>query len=645
MWFTIGEVIDAPPQSRVPPNLFTYLGRRAVLLVLDNLEQIPGADGVVAELLDQAPEVVVLATSRRPLNVEGERQHAVPPLELPAGPSLEEAQTSGAVQLFTQRAQAVNAAFSITPDNVADVVAVCIRLDGLPLAIELAAARCKLLSPRALLARLDHALDLAAVSHQVPSRQKTLRDTISWSYDLLSPTDQAFFRRLGVFSGGADLDAVDAVAILDDNGEDAVGMDTLGLVSDLVDASLVKISETIDGEPRVRLLETIRRFALDTLDSSGERDRIQQRHALHYLRVAEKLSPELSGEQYLTASTLLQVEHDNMREALAWTLTPRPDLGSSYREEASLLGLRLCVALKDYWDDSAYLNETKKWMTQAVEKAREFDSPELARCLAELGIVELVLGGDAALAHQYAVDSIDMLHRLEDQSLLAYPLFLLAAGAWVHGDSAPSRALFQEALAAARHADQLRPGAGSNRGGTLIGILDQFAGMETAEGNYAEAQAMYEEALALARERKGSLAAMSLEHGLANVLRLTGNATAAAEQMRSTIPQVLQRHMSTFLFYAFAEDFAAAVAELGEYEYAVRLLASSDAERQHVGVPRIPPQQVTFTDTLAKTRSALSAQEWETQDQAGRNISVEQLLQSGYLLNITLSEQAVPATS
>ncbi len=238
MWTSIAEVLDVPPEDRVPPSLFSYLAHRSALLVLDNLEQLSGADGVVADLLEAAPKVSVIATSRRPLHVSGEHEHPVPPLELPDDADLAGASTSAAVQLFVQRARMVRPSFALTVDNAADVVAVCTRLDGLPLAIELAAARSKLLSPHALLARLDKVLDIAASGSQGSSRQQTMRNTIAWSYDLLTPQQQVFFRRLGVFAGGADLDAIAAVTTTE-NGTG--GDDPLDLVADLVDASLITV--------------------------------------------------------------------------------------------------------------------------------------------------------------------------------------------------------------------------------------------------------------------------------------------------------------------------------------------------------------------------------------------------------------------
>jgi len=265
---------------------------------LDNLEQFTSADAVVAELLTQAPQVVVIATSRRPLHVPAEHEHAVPPLELPTEEGLDAARRSGAVQLFLQQACKVRSNFKLTADNAADVAAVSRRLDGLPLAVELAAARSKLLSPRALLSRLDKALDMAAGGSQVPSRQKTLRDTIGWSYDLLTPELQVFCRRLGVFSGGADLYAISAVTSNQDEPDSA---DAFTLVADLVDASLVTVTETPDGEPRIGMLETVRAYGLDRLTASGELDAIRERHAHHYLGVAERLRPLMDGEQRLGA--------------------------------------------------------------------------------------------------------------------------------------------------------------------------------------------------------------------------------------------------------------------------------------------------------------------------------------------------------
>ena len=245
-------------EARIPPALFDHVAHRRALLVLDNLEQMPGRRRRGRRAAGRtAPQVVVVATSRRPLHVPGEHEHPVPPLELPDRRRWRQRRL-GAVQLFVQHARMVQPDFALTADNAADVVAICRRLDGLPLAIELAAARIKLLSPQALLARLDTALDLVGDYRPAATRQQTLRDTIAWSYQLLTPAQQQFFRRLAVFAGGADLSGVAAVC-------DQASDEPLDLVADLVDASLLAVADDADGEPRVHLLETVRTFALDEL--------------------------------------------------------------------------------------------------------------------------------------------------------------------------------------------------------------------------------------------------------------------------------------------------------------------------------------------------------------------------------------------
>jgi predicted ATPase/class 3 adenylate cyclase len=296
MWTSIAEVLDVPPEGRMPPGFFSYVAHRSALFVLDNLEQLPEADDVVAQLLAAAPQVAVIASSRRAVSVPAEHLHPVPPLALPEDSTLADAEGSGAVQLFVQQARSIRPDFLLTLTNVAEVVAICRRLDGLPLAIELAAARMRLLSPKALLGRLDQALDIASPSKQAPSRQKTLRDTIAWSYELLTPAQQAFFRRLGVFAGGGDLDAIAAVTAVPTGAGD--GADPLDRVADLVDASLVTITEGPDGEPRVAILETIRAYARDQIRAADEADAVRSAHAGHYLQVAEQLQ-SLRESQHL----------------------------------------------------------------------------------------------------------------------------------------------------------------------------------------------------------------------------------------------------------------------------------------------------------------------------------------------------------
>ena len=322
MWAAMGEVLDVPPNGWAPPGFFAHVAQRSALVVLDNLEQVVGADTVVAELLSEAPRLTVVATSRRPLHVAAEHEHAVPPLELPVYDSIEVVARSGAVQLFVQQARKVRSGFALTIDNAAEVAAVCRRLDGLPLAVELAAARSKLLSPRALLARLGTALDIAVSGAQGPARQRTLRDTIAWSYELLTPGLQGFFRRVGVFAGGADLDAITAVTTSDGDPEAAV-VDAFDLVAELVDASLVTVAEAADGEPRIGMLEMIRVYALDQLSTAGELAAARQRHARHYLGVLDR-AHQVYAEDSTRFEDLIGREDANLTQAIGWAWAEEP---------------------------------------------------------------------------------------------------------------------------------------------------------------------------------------------------------------------------------------------------------------------------------------------------------------------------------
>ncbi len=610
MWTTIAETLDVPPEGRIPPGFFTHVAHRSALLVLDNLEQIPVADAVVAELLSEAPQVVVVATSRRPLHVQAEHEHAVPPLELPDDDSLGQAEASGAVQLFINQARKVRPGFAVTADNSAAVAAISRRLDGLPLALELAAARIKLLSPRALLARLDHALDFAAASGDGPSRQKTLRDTIAWSCDLLTPDQRGFFRRLGVFAGGADLDAI--AAVINPGGEPDVA-DPLDVVADLVDASLVTVTETTDGEPRIGMLETVRVYALDELTTTGELEPARQRHALHYLAVAERLSPGLHADRFLDARAQFETDHDNFREALGWAL--QRDGAPNDTAHEPHVGLRLCMALNYFWSSSGYLFEARRWLERAIEHAGDTDSPEVARTLTSLANNVGALG-QTEIAHEHATASVDMWRRLNDIGKLAVALNSLAATEVNRGQLEAARPVYEEALALARQSGDKT---------ILSRILGDFATLEGCFHQYQRSLELDSEGLAIARELGDPTGALAHEHDMACTLREMGRVEEAQAKMRQLIPETLRYNEPGTLTYV-AEDYAAILAEVGRYSPAVQLLGAADAARERLGTPRVLIQEAEIAEPFAKARAALTTQEWDDAYDAGRNTSVENAL-------------------
>ena len=363
MWATLAETLGVAAERLAPEAVLRQLSPRQALLVLDNLEQIAGAPAVVARLLAAAPGITILATSRRPLHLQGEYEHLTPPLGLPAEQprSLTEVSTAAAVQLLLQQAAMVRPGFTLTPANVNDVATICRRLDGLPLAIELAAARLKLLSPEALLRRLDRRLTLSAADTGRPERQQTLRATIGWSRDLLPADLRPVFDRIGVFAGGCELEALATVAVPAEPADRLPDQlaDPLVLVGELVDASLVTVSDGADGEPRIGMLQTIREFALEQLAGSGQQDEVGRRHAEYYLALAERAAPELRGEQQLEWLGRLEEEHDNLRAALSWSL-------SSTEREATKngrteIGLRLAGALIWFWYNHSHAAEGRRW--------------------------------------------------------------------------------------------------------------------------------------------------------------------------------------------------------------------------------------------------------------------------------------------
>ncbi len=341
---TVAEVLDVRESSDRPilDRLRAFLAEKRLLLLLDNFEHVLEAAPLLADLLAACPRLTVLATSRARLRVSGEREHAVPPLSVTA-PG-ETAGASEAVRLFVERGQAVREDFALSPDNVSTVSQICGRLDGLPLAIELAAARVKILPLAVLLARLERRLPLlTGGGRDLPARQQTMRDALAWSYDLLTPEEQTLFRRLAIFAGGSTLEAVEAMA-----GEEGAALTSvLDSIASLVDKSLLRQETTTDSESRYAMLETVREFALEQLEASGEHDDVARLHAAYYLALAEEAVLEPFPGNPVIDPDCLTADHDNLRVAFDYLCQP----GSA--EEC----LRLAAACAPYWYVRGHVRE------------------------------------------------------------------------------------------------------------------------------------------------------------------------------------------------------------------------------------------------------------------------------------------------
>ncbi|MDF2746666.1 MAG: hypothetical protein K0S98_950, partial [Propionibacteriaceae bacterium] len=462
MWSTIAETLGIVGEGRAPPTFFEHIAQRDMLLILDNLEQLTDAPLIVSELLAHAPRLAILATSRRPLHVTGEYLHPVPPLEIPApGLNAREAEWWGAVGLFVHRAQMVRPNFQLTEYNVADVITICARLDGMPLAIELAAARTTLLAPHAILSRLDRSLELGGAELDRPDRQRTLRQTIAWSFDLLTADQQRFFRQLGVFGGSCDLDAVAAVT-------ETPG-DALDEVAGLVDMSLVRILDDRAGEPRVDLLQTVRAFARECLEDAREWESAARRHAEHYLALVELLAPRLRTAEFFTARDRIESELDNLRGALEWSFQDDDDHGDR------TIGFRLCRELTWFWYACGYPEEGRRWLERATELISG-DEPEEIAVLHGLGVI-LLQQGDAQQARQLLTRCLDYWRGRGDDSKTAMELNSLAIAHRYIGDQDQARAFFTEGISLAE-----RSGDTSRLAALLsnLGILEIDVGAPTA---------------------------------------------------------------------------------------------------------------------------------------------------------------------
>src|SRR5260370_20838863 len=394
---TIAEALGMREAGGQPlqERLQGELQQKQMVLLLDNFEQVVSAAVQVVDLLSAFPGLKVLVTSREALHVRAEHEFAVPPFPLPDLkhlPDLAALSHNAAVALFISRAQAVKPDFQVTNANVRALVEICARLDGLPLAIELAAARMKLFSPQALLTRLSQRLAvLTSGARDAPVRQQTLRNTIAWSYNLLDPAEQRLFKLLSVFVGGCILQAAEAVCAALGDG-DAAGQLLDGLAS-LTHKSVLHETDQEGAEPRLVMLETIREYGLEALAANGELWAVRQVHAAYFLSLAEQAEPELVGPQQVEWLGRLEREHDNLRAALGWALDPVPDEEVGQRREVAL---RLAGALHKFWFVHAHLTEGRSFLERAMAAGAEAAPALRAKALivaADVAAVSDMLAG------------------------------------------------------------------------------------------------------------------------------------------------------------------------------------------------------------------------------------------------------------
>jgi predicted ATPase len=669
-----------------------FVGEQPFLLVLDNFEQLAAAAQELEELLAACPSLKILVTSRAVLHLSAEQVVPVAPLALPSLSTSdnEDIAESAAVTLFVQRARTILPSFHLTPTNARAIAEVCVRLDGLPLAIELAAARVKLLPPQALLARLSQRLQLLTGGpRSLPARQQTLRSTIQWSYDLLGPQEQALFHLLSVFVGGWTLSA--AEALCQDIGY--ADLEVLNSLSALLDNSLIQSSEQGAEEPRFLMLQTVREFGLERLTASGELERTRLAHARYFLALAEQAELELDDPNQARWVARLEREHDNLREALEWALEKGIDEKAAERRE---IGMRLSAALKDFWIILGHYREARTFLERALAVSEGTHTALRARVLRGIAAVADVQG-DIERIEVVAQLSLALSRELEDTRGTADSLGSLALAAWMRGKVGEAISLDEEQLRLLRHVGEP---------GEVAEALFHLAEHVSTHGEYARGQALFEEALQLFRQAGnelwvggtlvhstawlwftlGDLASMRqrFQEGQALIARVGEGAWSAeclwvaallalsegeperasslAQESLSIYREIGDPWFSAWLLHLLGkiatqrgelpaartyyqqslelnqqvgekwmtpfnlEGLASVVATQGELRWAAQMWGATEALREAIEVPRLPVDRVGYEQAVAAARGRLGDDTFAAAWQEGRTMKLEQVI-------------------
>ena len=647
-------------------RLIQSIGNRQLLMVLDNFEQVIAAAVTVGQLLEVCPRLDALVTSRMPLHLRGEQEYTVQPLAVPPADdaprlSLAELSRNPSVALFVQRAQAARADFALTERNAPIIADICARLDGLPLAIELAAARTKMLSPAALAARLsDRLMLLTGGARDLPERLRTMRSAIAWSYDLLTPEDQALFRRLAVFSGTSSLAAAEAVAGPAVDLQKMPGitptiyrghLDVLDGITSLLDKSLLQRAEGTDGEPRFRMLATIREFGIEKLRELGTLSAIRLRHLAYYTTFVEQAELALVGADQLLWLRRFDDEIDNFRAALTFALS-----GPSV---AHAEGVRLASSLWRYWLVRGQLSEGVAWLERAlalpvdlppVMRAQAFNNQgNLALELADFGRSEWLYRQALAL-HEQADNQEGVADEFNNLGVL-----LSIQGKW--GDA---RTLFERSLAIRRELGDRT---------AMPNTLSNLGDIALAEGNFDLAERFQREALAIRQEmgnRRGiaitnnnlgvialqrddltgahdwfegglrvaqdlgdAYTRAALQYGLGRIAVRQGDVAGAMERFDRSL--ALWRQMGARRSIAECLDgIAAAAALAGEDHASARLLGAAVALRRQLNIGVPTRMQATIEALGADLRDRLGEETWEGECAVGRAMTLDDAVDAGF---------------
>ncbi len=625
-------------------QLRDHLRERQLLLVLDNFEQVIDAAPLVSDLLAAAPKVKVLVTSREVLRLSGEVDHPVSSMSIPDRkqlPPLSQFTQYDAVALFIDRAVAVKPSFVVTNENAPSIAEICCQLDGLPLAIELAAARVRVLPPQKMLPELSRRLSFVTSSaRDLPARQKTLRGTIDWSHDLLTADEQILFRRMAVFVGGCTLQAIEAVCNVN------ADLPVLATVESLVGKSLLKQTDA-NGEPRLAMLETIREYAGNRLLAADEAERLQERHRDYFLALSEEAEPNLKGAEQAEWLERLEHEHDNLRAAL----------GRSLLDAGAEAGLRQCGALQRFWWTRGHLTEGREWCRRVLCKAENEkrtkdhaivrnaagalayfqgdladaraqcekglpilrqlgDRKSIAGALSNLGNI-LYAEGDYVAAGERHTESLAIQRELGNRKGAAVALNNLGNVAAELGDYATARALLEESLTIDREL--------GDRSGIAIS-LNNLGDYACEQGDFLAARTLYEESLDIKRKLGNRSGIAITLNGLGNVLAEQGDYPAARALYEESLS--IRRDLGDRRGIAYAlEGLAAVAAALDNALRALRIWGAAERLREEIGAPLPPNERPRHDRRLAAVSATLrDSAAFDRAWREGRTLPVEQAI-------------------
>jgi predicted ATPase len=613
-------------------SLKEYLRDKRLLMVLDNFEQVVEAAPLLAQLLSYARNLKLLVTSRALLRLSGEHDFPVPPLALPNPkqlPSAAQLAQYDAIRLFIERAMSVSSSFALTEANAPTIAGICARLDGLPLAIELAAARANILPPQAMLKRLEsRLLVLTGGARDLPARQQTLRSTIEWSHELLDEREQRIFRRLAVFEGGRTLEAIEAICgpEIEPDAHSIAGLtslatlsvDVLDEVASLVDKSLLNREEQIEGgEPRFVMLETIHEYARERLVESGEAQEIGERHARFFLDLAEKAEPELNGDEQEFWLGRLEDEYDNIRAALRWA-----------PEHAPELGLRLAGALWLFWEIRGYLSETRHMLSELLSQPRTLaHTIERAKALHTAGNLADTQGVHEA-ALDYYNESLAIYRELGDRRGAARPLNGLGLVAWSQGDFVSARSFLEESLAIKREL--------TNPSSISI-ALNNLGLVAHAQGDYTTARAYLEESLTIDRKLKDKDAIATSLVNLGAVAIDDGRYEEASPLLMEGL--ALFNDVGDIRGIADGiENLVGLAGQTGNFDRAPVLGGIAEALRDEASTPMLGPERVRYEHFLEMARSQVSPANWDDQWAMGRRLAQDLERAMEYIMGSSVTD-------